>query len=67
MKRPMPAMVESSEWTPVSRPCPCRICGATEGCSNRIDGEFVRCLTQPAERPLVTGGWLHPVGVRIRA
>jgi hypothetical protein len=55
------AVLDAPEWVDVSFDCPCRICGAVQGCTSMSDDDFARCLEQPSDWPLVTGGWLHRV------
>ena len=62
MGRYVGAVLEAPEWIDVSFDSPCCKCHAIQGCSSMSDGKFVRCLEQPSEWPLVTGGWLHRVG-----
>jgi hypothetical protein len=59
MLRNRKAVVDASEWVNATMEWPCRICGATDGCSSLADDTFARCLEQPSEWPLVVGGWLH--------
>jgi hypothetical protein len=59
-----PIEPEAPAWlaaTPAS-PCPC--CGGEDGCSARVCGAYVRCLTTVSERPMLGGGWLHTRPVR---
>jgi hypothetical protein len=65
MPRYYPVLTDASEWIDVSPDRPCAFCGALEGCGAMRDGSFARCVKQPSEWPLVTGGWLHRVEVRV--
>ena len=56
-----PARVCALEWVPVSEWRSCPRCGATTGCAVAEDAEAVRCRAVPSERPLVGGGWFHPL------
>jgi hypothetical protein len=53
--------VDVSAWVEVERNAPCPVCGEAARCSIHANGEFVRCMTLVSQRPVLAGGWLHPV------
>ena len=59
MMRHPPIVSDNPEWNEVLPEYPCPACGAGSGCKIRADGEFLTCLREVGERPVVTGGWLH--------
>jgi hypothetical protein len=55
------------DWTLVTAKCPCRVCGATEGCRNGYEGQYAACLRRHSQWPLAPGGWVHQLEVRVAA
>ena len=46
-------------WVTVSASHPCPRCGALDGCSIRVEGDYARCLGAVSALPVLGGGWLH--------
>jgi hypothetical protein len=65
VNRSAPPVRESADWLDVSVQRPCPVCSGTHGCSVGLSGEFVGCLRCPSDHPLISGGWLHALAVRL--
>lgn len=53
--------ISNREWRPVSKDHPCPVCGHTDWCIYKINGEVCVCRRVPSTRPCNTdsGGWTH--------
>ena len=65
MARYSAAVLDASDWVESSFDQPCPICNGDGGCSTMRDGSFARCVERPSEWPLVVGGWVHRIEVRV--
>ncbi|HEV8633311.1 MAG TPA: hypothetical protein VG370_03590 [Chloroflexota bacterium] len=59
-----PTSPAAPAWVTVSPSHPCPRCDAGDGCSIRVEGDYVRCLGVVSALPVLGGGWLHSLPYR---